>query len=70
MKVKTVFFFANGSVAAFDQAGAQIPDLQENAICQWAEHATKNGYDVTDVVVETTQGKWKLAMAEGKWVLH
>lgn len=45
--VKTMFLFASGDIAAFDENGQQVQELQhKSAIQLWAEFATRLGYDV------------------------
>jgi hypothetical protein len=47
LPVKTMMLFANGNIAAFDDKGNQIPELQEkSAIELWAEFAKRIGYKV------------------------
>jgi sulfur relay (sulfurtransferase) complex TusBCD TusD component (DsrE family) len=46
-KIKRMFLYSNGNIAAIDTQGRQVPDLQyKTAIQLWAEFATKLGYDV------------------------
>lgn len=47
--IKTVLVFENGNIAVFNESGEQIPELQSNLICDWAEKATKAGYSVDQV---------------------
>jgi hypothetical protein len=48
-KIKSVTFFPNGNTAVFDDAGNQMPELQEAWIRLWAEHAKNLGHDVTEI---------------------
>ncbi len=46
-RVKTMILFANGNIAAFDEKGEQIGQLQQKSAIQlWAEFATRLGYEV------------------------
>lgn len=58
--MKPVMAFDNFNVAAFNKAGKQIPILQKNLLCLWAEHAEREGFNPDGVVVETPRGNWRL----------
>ena len=66
---RPLMVFRNLSVAAFDDAGQQIPQLQKSLTSLLAEHMEKCGYDPEGVVVETQWGRsWKLFKTElGTW---
>jgi len=58
--VKTMMLFSNGSIAAFDEQGNQIPELQsKSAIELWAEFALRNGWGVSGCAF-TTQRPGKI----------
>lgn len=63
-------FVFNLSVAAFDDAGKQVPELQESSLASvLAERLKKHGIDPTSVVIETPNNNlWTLvAMENGEW---
>lgn len=41
-----------GQIGVMDRNGEQIATLQNNLLCEWAERATRLGYDVDGIVVE------------------
>lgn len=45
-KVVNMLLFTNGNIAAFDQEGRQIGELQANAVDVWSEWAKGRGYDI------------------------
>lgn len=46
-QVSSMYLFANGDIAAFDQNGDQIQELQmRSAIDLWAEYSAASGFDV------------------------
>ena len=52
-RVKDMILFANGMIAAFDEDGEQIPELQGNAVQLWAELAVSKGYSVNSCYFAT-----------------
>lgn len=67
-KPKTMFVFRNLLVAAIDEQGQQIPELQRPLLCLLAEHAEKCGYDLDGVAVETVDAVWRIFLTEeGQW---
>ncbi len=44
-----IMFFNNGNTVAFDDDGAQIPDLQDPWIIVFAEHLKSKGVDPTKI---------------------
>lgn len=52
-KVKLVYFFENGTVAAIDELGNQIQELQHSLVDYWVVEATRLGYDVANVSIKT-----------------
>ena len=69
MKVKSVFMFShNLNVAAFDETGQQIPELQKPCWALWAEYAESKGFDPEGIILETPTGNWRLTKAcTGQW---
>lgn len=48
-KVKSVLFYRNGAVAAFDEDDKQIPELQRlNLYELWKSFAQVRGFDVSE----------------------
>lgn len=69
-KVKVIFLFPNGSIAAVDEQGQQIPELQGNAVSYlWAAFATAKGYDVNGTIFEGELGNVKIVGEKGNWTL-
>lgn len=67
--VRPLMVFGNLNVAAFDERGQQIPELQEGLSTLLAQHIERCGYDSEGVVVETQWGRsWRLFKTEfGTW---
>ena len=69
-KVKAVFVFPNGNLAAVDENGQPIAELQGNVVSYlWAAFATSKGYDVEGTVFETELGNLKISRAGQIWRL-
>lgn len=69
-KVKGIFLFPNGNIAAVDDAGQQIPELQGNAVTYlWATFATSRGFDVEGTIFETELGNMKIVKTDSGWKL-
>ena len=68
MKVKTILVFPNLMVACFDEAGRQIPELQQSVPELLAAKATALGFDPDGAAVETQGKSWRLVKGEnGRW---
>lgn len=65
--IQTVLYFANGNLAAFDNSGAQVPELQISPLELWCRHAESLGYNPEGWIVETQVGKWRLFRCESGW---
>lgn len=52
-KPKSIIIFGNGNVAAFDDKGHQIGELQKGWFQIWLEWLEANGVDPTTVKIET-----------------
>lgn len=64
----TALLFQNVSIAVFDAAGQQLPELQTCLLFLWAEDAERNGYHVDGLVVECSGGeKWQLRKTPEGW---
>jgi len=52
-KVKTLMIFTNGNVAAFDESGAQVPDIQADGwLDVYLTHLESKGIDPTKIKIE------------------
>lgn len=59
-KLKTVVFFHNGAVMAFNESGDQVPELQGNVVCEWAARADNLGYAVNGLEIHIPPGRIRL----------
>jgi hypothetical protein len=66
-RISAFMILRNLSVAAFDDNGEQIPDLQRSIPSLLAQRAESLGYDPDGVVIETQYGNWKLLRTENGW---
>jgi len=58
--IKTVYCFPNLSMACCDEAGQQIPALQENLLILWAQYAERRGFDPEGLVIHTISQSLRL----------
>lgn len=67
--VRPMMIFGNLNVAAFDESGKQIPELQKSVATLMAEHIERCGYDPDGIVIETQWGcGWRLFKTQfGTW---
>lgn len=66
MKVTEVLIFPNGNIAAFDEHGQQIPDMQHKSVSQLiAEQANRLGYSVDGCKVCMGRGVTTMMMYSG-----
>ena len=63
--VKTVLFFHNGNIAAFDENDQQIPELQKHsAIDLFAMYAMEQGYDTNGCEVRCSNYTYTIKVPE------
>lgn len=69
MKLTSVLMFGhNLNVAACDENGQQIPELQKPLWALWCEYAESRGFNPEGLILETPHGKWRLTKAAtGQW---
>ena len=66
--IKSVFVFPNLNIAACDENGMQIPEIQTCPLYLWADLCVSKGLDPMTAVIETSKGKRRLIKdSEGKW---
>jgi hypothetical protein len=67
MKVQTIMVFPNLAVAAVDEKGEQIPELQASVPQLLAEAAQRHGYDLDGVTIETGFHRWRMRRTKDGW---
>lgn len=56
-----VVVFDNFNLVAFDDLGAQLPDVQRNLLTMWAQFAADKGISPDGLVIEVTGGqRWRI----------
>jgi len=69
-KIKSIFLFPNGNIAAVDDKGQQIAEVQANLIVAWANMVATKGYDADGTILEGELGNMKLVKGgNGGWTL-
>lgn len=70
-KIKSCLFNSTGGMHVYDASGGQLPDLQKNVFCLWAEHAAKAGYNPEGVIIETSLRKLQVVKnSDNSWNLE
>jgi hypothetical protein len=66
-KIKDLLVFGNTQVAAFDESGNQVPELQMKSLLDiWAERATSLGHDVVNCECRTPAGDYRIKEFNGE----
>lgn len=75
-QVKSVIIFRNGNIAAFDESGVQITELQKHSLQEiFTQHAWKHGYrtdgcrissDVTNIEIAPSRSEKELRQCQRK----
>ena len=66
-KIKDVLVFGNTQVAAFDESGNQVPELQIKWLLDlWAEYAASLGHNVVDAKCKTPMGEYRIQEFNGE----
>lgn len=66
-----VVVFDNFNLAAFNDRGEPLPDVQRNLLTMWAQFAADNGIDPAGLVVEVTGGqRWRIFKTENGYNLE
>lgn len=65
--LKNVIFFDNGNVAAFDENGKQIPELQYPYIRLFVDHMKAKGYAPDGVEFHLPHGKARWITESNNW---
>ena len=60
-RIKSVMFFSNGNIAAFDENGLSIPYLQQKSVVDlFFEYAEKEGFMTEGCRYDIGQSKYKI----------
>jgi hypothetical protein len=66
-KIKEMLVFGNTQVAAFDESGNQVPELQIKWLLDiWAERATSLGHDVVGCKCNKLMGEYRIQEFNGE----
>lgn len=66
MKLKAIYFMANGNVMAFDDNEDQVPELQKNQVRAVVLLAQNLGYDLSNTKIMIGDREAELIFEDGK----